>query len=210
MNIILVCLSTQTIALPNDNGQNWAHSGCNDVSKPICGSNSCKACKSNCDTLQEVGKAPKKLFCHFGKDRSDGSPPTKGEGGCAVCKNDRIAVPNGVAHSGCDDSFPICIVKDENPDGTCYACGADTAHDSCKSNSLGVCKQSNFGGCTCDAGEDGESNDVANPDEGCPSLNPTCSIDSNKCQCGSNNHETCNIEQLCVIDSKEGSCDPNP
>ena len=79
-------------------------------------------------------------------------------------------------------------------------------------NSLGICflKEPNYGACTCDAGGD-ESNDVADPDVGCPSLNPTCNSKSNTCQCGSKNNEICNIDQLCVIDidSKEGSCDPN-
>ena len=216
MNIILVCLSTQTIALPNANGQNWAHSGCNDVSKPICSSNSCKACISDCDTLQEVGGAPKKLFCHFGKDSSDGSSPTKGEGGCAVCKSDRIAIPSGVAHSGCAFALPICIVKDANTDGQCYSCNNNGMpgddHDSCRLYSLGLCflEQPNYGACTCDAGGD-QSNDVENPDAGCPSLNPTCNSKDKKCQCGSSNNEICGIDQLCVfdIDSKEGSCDPN-
>ena len=154
------------------------------------------------------------LACHAAEEATNGMPTTLGPGGCAVCKNNVISNINAQFHSGCESGKPVCILT--NQVGTCTQCKATTEYpgeihddDTCGGltmvgiggnnyhRSLGQCSQG--GVCRClprpeFLNKDKKSGDVANPDRGCSSQNPSCQ--SVGCTCV---YASCYAQEACTV-----------
>ena len=217
MFYIIVCKTTIVRGITNENGKNWIHSGCSG-SKSICSGGTCGACTDDASCVSAfsgtiASAIAANLKCHPNSETTDGTAPSVGAGGCAVCLINLVANPSGRAHSGCSTSTPICdtfgmsdssttaagtdpVCKACTNDGTTDTCNpCDTSSDTCGGffKVLGTCK-TDTGQCNCV--DDGAiSTDRASPDRGCPSQNPSCV--SNVCACGSAGTTTCLVAQTC-------------